>query len=172
MLLSGCLTEYGDVHGSAKSFDRLMGHKVRPEQILALRDGSIDFRGSFIFEFTESSKDFFETLPAELFKHPKPLSYEKDKIFVQWTRTPFVAEHLHFFTQSIQEAKSIGFPQEHIIDLTKLVNTTKGLYAISYENDGFQRSHNVDIYIINPETRRFYQFTDTNSTFIRPDIEP
>ncbi len=165
MLLAGCGIEYGDIHGSAASFDRIMGHKVRPKEVLALRSGSIDFRGSFIFEFPESSKGFFESPPQQLFTHPMPLSYEKDKIFVKWKRTPFAPEHVHFFTQSLQQAISIGLPQEYAVALTNLAQTTNGLYAISYENNGSQRSHNVDLFIIDPQTRRFYQFVDTNSSF-------
>lgn len=167
LFVIGC--EYGDTHGSAASFDRVIGHKVQPEVILALRIGSVEFFGCFIFEFPESSKDFFNSPPTDIFEHPIPLSYEEDKKFIKWRRTPFASEHIHFFEIFLSRAKSNGLQQEQVNILNGLAHSTYGLYAISYEDDGHRRSHNVDLFIIDTQTRKFYKFIDTNSTF-QPNI--
>ena len=55
MILVAC--EYGDIHGKPESFDRIMGLRSTAKEILALRKGTIDFTGFFIFQFPESTAD-------------------------------------------------------------------------------------------------------------------
>ncbi len=163
--ITGCCFEYGDEHGSAESFDKLLGLKICPKEIVSLRNGASDFSGCFIFDFPETSRKFFESPPLSLFQHPVPLSYEKNKIFVKWKKTPFKKKHIHFFRKSLLIARTMGLEEKYVIELNALSITEDSLYSLSYENDGSNKSHNVDVFIINPKKLRFYKFTDTNRIF-------
>jgi len=163
MLLAAVGCEYGDMHGSAESFDLLLGLKVKPKEILALRmAATIDLLACFIFEFPESSKTFFDNPPPSLYDHPIPMSYEKDKIFVKWRKTPFAHDHIHFLTRFLQRAKSLGLPENHIAILNNLSTSTNGLYAVSYENSGGECVSNVGLFVLDQKKRILYSFTITD----------
>lgn len=163
-ILVGC--EYGDIQGSEESFDRLIGLKVKPEKILALRHGTIDFIGCFIFQFPDSTQNFFDNVPNGLSNHPIPLSYEKEKTFINWKATPVTQEHLHFLNTSLAQVLSIGLDDEQYKFIMELACSDNAFYSISFEGSVSAMSHNVNFYLIDPKRRLFYNLTDTSIVYM------
>ena len=161
-------SRHGDIHGSAESFDLLIGLKVKPREIVALREGSINFTGCFIFEFPKTNEVFFTSPPKELFSRPTRMDLTREKEIVKWTKTPIPNVHRHFLDQGLKKATSIGLSEEQNADYAKIAEGSNGFYAITYKDDGYSRSHAVTLYIIDRQTRRLLEFVDTN-TLYEPD---
>lgn len=161
--VGGC--EYGDVHGTAASFDRILGLKVKPVEVVALRHGGVDFTGCFVFRFPAHSALFFKSPPASFFHHPVPLSYETSKIFVTWRSGPVLPRHAAIISEAIRRAQDIGLSKPLADEMTALATSPSAFYAMSYEQTSAHHRHNVDVYLLNPSTRKLYQITDTNTVF-------
>lgn len=159
----GC--EYGDIHGTAASFDRILGLKIKPAEILALRHGGVQFTGCFVFVFPAHSGLFFKSPPVSFFHHPTPLSYERSKTFVTWRSGPAPPQHAAIINEAIRRASGIGLRGALAEEMAALATSPSGFYAMSYEQTAAHRRHNVDVYLLAPATRKLYQITDTNTVF-------
>ncbi len=162
LVCSAC--EYGDVHGKAESFDRIIGLKAEATETLALRQGGIDFTGFFVFQFPQNTSSFFSSPPPVFFTHPLPLSYERNKVFLKWQRTPVPKEMDYLVTQALSNALAIGLAQERYRSLMALAQNPHAYFAASFEDDHLGK-HNLDLYLIDPERRVLYQYVDSNSIY-------
>lgn len=161
--VGGC--EYGDVHGTAASFDRILGLKVKPAGIVALRHGGVEFTGCFVFLFPAQNEHFFKSPPDSFFQHPVPLSYEASKTFVTWRPGPASPRHAAIINEAIRLAQGIGLQDALAVEMIALATSASGFYAMSYEQNAAQRRHNIDVYLLDPSTRKLYHITDTNTVF-------
>ena len=162
LMCSGC--EYGDVHGKPESFDRIIGLKSEATETLALRKGGIDFTGFFIFQFPQNTFSFFSAPPPTFFTHPLPLSYETNKVFVKWQRTPVPEELNYLVSEALSNALAIGLDQERYRSLVALAQSPHAYFAASFEDDRLGK-HNLDLYLIDPEHKILYLYVDTNSIY-------
>ena len=161
IVLTGC--EYGDKHGSAAYSDIRLGLKVHSKDIFAFRDGSRTFTGYFISEYPESTTKCFSSPPPEFFNHPKPLSYEKDQLFVLWQNTPVKADHEFLKDRALLVLTSTNIPQSQLTVLERLISSTNCYYAAHYEDVGNEQYDNISFYLIEPSSRRLHKITNTSS---------
>ena len=153
--------------GSPKYFERIMGLNSHPAEIVGFRrdGGMLEVIAFHAFQFPESDEGFFSKPPPDFFERPLPGSWEDNKVFVRWKRTPIDQEHRHFVTQLLSLAKSIGLQKPLASSVSDIASSSNGFYAVSYEDDGSGLSHNVTMLVIDSTARRFYYLDDTNNGF-------